>query len=193
MLKSTNIYTSILFCPRFRTLSVLIKHTPRRVYAHTYRQLFLSHAPRSFICSFHTAMSQKCKHCAEGGRVVQACKDPGLALGLDGLCAHSPSHPLGGKEASKMLRISWDQRGEERRADGLYCGKNPRAVYDPKPPLTSLCFSPRLSLLLTDTDRPLTLLCNQKLFPTCEPRKALYSLSHTHDSKQITFSSTLNI
>lgn len=49
---------------------------------------------------------------------MSACKDPGLALGLDCLCAYSPSHPLGVRRLLKCLG-SLGTSGEERRGGEL--------------------------------------------------------------------------
>ena len=99
--------------PSYRSISLSNTHT----HTHTHTQLFLSHAPCSFICSVHTAVSLKCKQGADdGGR---ACVDPGL-----GCTFYSRSHPPRGRGgASDMPGIPQDRRGGEWTV--LAVGKNP--------------------------------------------------------------------
>ena len=122
------------------TPSVSITHT--HTHTHTHTQLFLSHAPCSFICSVHTAVSQKCKHGADDGGAVWARVDPGL-----GCTFYSRSHPPRGRRGAFWhARDPSGPQAEESGRSSLW-EKNPLAVCDPKPPLTSAWFSPRLVLL----------------------------------------------
>lgn len=104
----------------------------------------LSHALCSSICCFHTAMFQKCKHSFEEGGVVQACVYCRVKVWGWSVCLSQLPSPWRGEWG--LLKC---HRSLKTRLDGPHCGKNPWAVCDPKPPLTSLCFSPHPSLIWT--------------------------------------------
>lgn len=53
-----------------------------QAHTQTHAQLFLSHAPRAFICSVHTALTNQCKHSAEEGKGRVGVRALALALAL---------------------------------------------------------------------------------------------------------------